>query len=126
MAENTEAYPDGTVRVRWHRGEDQRGDHLLHGREEWYYENGAIQYEATWSAGRKTGVERYRQADGSLAWEKQREGETMVWTQYWPGGGMKSESHWRGAFAHGPARVWDRDGTLASEATFRRGEIDGG
>jgi hypothetical protein len=33
-----------------------------------------------------------------------------VWTQYWPSGGKKAESHWRGMIAEGLAVRWDQSG----------------
>lgn len=67
------------------------------------------------------------------AWVLSDEGETEVAareragarvhtrTLYWENGARKSESTWRGFKAHGPARLWDREGRLISEALFQNG-----
>ena len=99
------------------------GRFLLHGAETRFFADGRKRYEATYRLGRKTGAETLWRTDGDRVWQWQhREDGVSVWTQYWPGGAKRSESHWRGAVADGPATCWAADGSVASRARFANGQ----
>lgn len=95
--QHVEHHPDGKPRVIWSSGTDCGGRPRLHGTETWYAPDGGKLYEAQYVNGVKAGTETYRAPDGPprrIRWTKRygADGE-MVWTQYWPGGPKKSESH---------------------------------
>ena len=48
---------------------------------------------------------------------------TSAWTQYWPNGNKKSESHWRGRFAEGLALRFNPEGKEECRAQFIHGEM---
>jgi hypothetical protein len=109
--EFVETLPNGQVRVRWAGGVADDGRFLLDGKETWFYPNGQKHYEATYQLGRKTGAETLWRPDGAVEWRWQHHpGGVSVWTQYWPSGGKKAESHWRGMIAEGLAVRWDQSG----------------
>jgi hypothetical protein len=111
-----ERHPNGRVRLRWQSGVGDDGRSLLHGQETWFYPDGHKQYEATWSLGRKTGLETYWRPDGRREWQWRRTGDgRAIWTQWWENGRRKAESSWRNDHAEGPARLYDRRGRLQSE-----------
>lgn len=119
-----ETYPDGKPRITWWGGVADDGRFLLHGAETRYLASGRKEYEATYRLGRKTGTETLWRADGTAEWTWQhREDGASVWTQAWPGGAKKSESHWRGMFANGPATCWAEDGSVTSRARFTNGQV---
>jgi antitoxin component YwqK of YwqJK toxin-antitoxin module len=59
-----ENYRSGKPKVEWSAGVGQEGRYLLDGKETWYYENGHKEWEVTYSAGSKAGVETYWNSDG--------------------------------------------------------------
>jgi hypothetical protein len=69
----------------------------LEGRQSLSYPGGAKQWEATYRAGRKSGVETWWHADGRKAWERNYAGDgTWTWTAYGDDGRVKAESRWKG------------------------------
>ena len=119
-----ERYPDGGLRISYEGGIADDGRFLLHGTERWYYENGTIQREATYTLGRKTGTETFLAKDGGKiwAWEYDKEGKD-IWTRWWPDGGKKSRTTWKHFHAEGPAVLWDRSGAEISNKEFRKGTL---
>ena len=67
-----------------------------------------------------TGVGYEAMAD---AWFQSLGGDLKTWTQFWSNGRKKSESYWKGKFAHGPAVCWNQDGTENSRVEFVAGEL---
>jgi predicted neuraminidase len=120
----TEKWPGGRLKARWSGTVADDGRFLLEGREEWFFQDGSPNYVAAYHLGRKTGLESFWRAPGQLAWQRQHgpDGE-CVWTQYWDNGRKKAESVWRDSKADGPARLWDREGNLVSEAAFEAGAL---
>jgi formylglycine-generating enzyme required for sulfatase activity len=120
----THRYPNGQVRAQWSAGIGDDGRYLMHGRETWFYEDGAPQYEAHYELGRKVGTETFWRRDGRMIWQWQhRDDGTSLWTVYWDNGVKRAESTWRDHHADGPARCWDRNGKLISERVFKRGKL---
>jgi hypothetical protein len=119
-----ERYPDGRTRIAWSAGTGDDGRYLLHGTETWFYPNGRRQREATYSLGRKTGVETYWSSDEEpeWTWEHGDDGHSR-WTQYWPKGRKKAESTWRDFRCDGVATRWDSSGAQIGRASFRDGEL---
>ena len=69
----------------------------LEGRQSLAYPNGAKQWEATYRAGKKIGVETWWHANGSKAWEKRYAADgTWTWTLYGRDGRVTAESQWKG------------------------------
>ena len=121
-----ETYADGKLRLEYSAGTGNDGSVLLHGKEIWYYPDGKKQYEATYHIGQKIDNETYWDLSGSKAWEwhYKNSGESK-WTQWWPNGSKKAESHWIGKICNGPAKTWDYKGNLISDVMFENGEIVG-
>jgi len=114
VRQHEETYDDGQVRVRWHAGIGDDGRYLLHGKEQWYYPDGTLRYEATYDRGEKVGAETLYRPDGFKVWQwKHRPDGSATWTQWWPTGAKKATSTWKGFHAVGPARTWDRQGRPA-------------
>lgn len=123
VTESRETFPDGRPRVVWHGGLTEDGRYVLHGRETRFDPNGKPRYQVTYQCGRKVGTETLWRKDGSVEWEWQHGNDGVgTWTQYWPGGRKKAESHWRGRVADGSATVWDREGNEVGRARFDHGE----
>jgi antitoxin component YwqK of YwqJK toxin-antitoxin module len=126
-----EAAPNGAARstketkqARWSGVTDTNGRYLLDGPETWSYANGAKQYEVTWRAGAKTGVETYWSPDGKKEWEWDRRADGVsVWTQYWPNGKKKHESSWRDGKCVGHATAWAPSGEVAGTYEFVDGDL---
>jgi antitoxin component YwqK of YwqJK toxin-antitoxin module len=117
-----ERYPSGKPKATWAGGVADDGRFLRHGAETWHYEDGSKQWEVTYDLGRKRGAETYWSRDGRRLWSRDHRADgTSTWTQWWPGGGKKAESTWRGSKADGLARRWQADGTLAAEMRFETG-----
>jgi formylglycine-generating enzyme required for sulfatase activity len=118
-----ETFVDGRSRITWHAGTGDDGRYLLHGEEQWYYPDGRLQYRASYKLGRKVGVETLYYIDGTKNWEwVHHDDGTGVWTQYWPNGHKKAESHWRGKIADGPATLWNCTGREVSRQRFILGQ----
>jgi hypothetical protein len=73
------------------------GKYRLDGRQTSTYFNRAKQWEATFSAGRRTGTETFWRPDGSKLWEKTYEPEgAWRWRLYDKAGKVQAESQWKG------------------------------
>jgi hypothetical protein len=91
------------------------------GIEAWRDGGGVMRLEARWSLGRRTGLERWRRPDGSLAREVEHgESGRSVVRCYGVDGSIVSESQWSGTRADGLARRWS-DGRLVGEVRFQDG-----
>jgi hypothetical protein len=118
-----ESHPNGKRRLEWNGGVADDGRYLRHGKETWFHPDGKKQYQVTYHLGRKTGEETLWRSDGTLEWQwEHRKDGVSVWTQYWPNGRKKAESHWRGKFADGPATLWDARGQEISRVDFSHGQ----
>jgi hypothetical protein len=119
-----EAYPSGATRARWGAGKGPDGRYLLHGAQEWLYEDGRPQWRVTYRYGVKVGEETWWSRDGRKLWEwNHRPDGSSVWTRWWPNGQKRSESTWRDSRCVGVARTWDPSGELASEIELTEGVL---
>jgi len=117
-----EKYPSGKTRCTYSGGVTSDGRWLLDGQESWFYQNGQMQYQATWRAGRKAGRETYWAADGKAAWTWEHHDDGgSVWTQYWPNGEVRSRSTWWAGRCEGIATLYDRHGNVVSQRPFADG-----
>lgn len=134
----SEQYPNGKVRSQWNARICPSGRYLLDGNQTDYYDTGAKQHQVTYKNGRKTGVEIFWDADGKKrwSWSHDLKKNRAVWTQYWPNGKKKSESHWNtrpeaqhlkrhffGLVADGSAKQWNDDGSLKFSGKFVSGQL---
>lgn len=132
----TEHYPDGTLKAEWSAEIRPDGRYLLHGELTDYHADGTVQHRARYEHGRKTGTELFHNPDGTLRWRWERDLTRMrgVWTQYWPNGNKRVESHWNlepeprdlkrrfiGCVAEGTATHWNEDGTEKAVYRFKNG-----
>lgn len=119
----TEKYPNDQTRIRY-SGWVSKDGFVLHGKEEWFYEDGKKQYEASFNNGAIEGMETYWNRDGSIKWTKDHTPYgTTVWTNYWPNDAKKSQSTWWGLSANGPATSWDKDGKISQQINFENGRV---
>ena len=123
-------YPGGGTKAIWGAKVADAGRYLLHGTETRYYENGQIQYEATYYNGQKVGFETYWNPDGIKLWSWQHDqgANTSIWTQYWSNGHRRVESTWRygGKVAHGRTCHWDVLGEPEAAWQYNNGDLVGG
>jgi formylglycine-generating enzyme required for sulfatase activity len=121
-----EYYPGGALRATWSARTCTNGRYLLDGTETMYYENGRMEYEATYNNGRKTGTETYWGPTGVKlwSWEHDDVNDMSVFRHWWSNGLKRIESNWEnypvardlarnfsGLQANGPVYQWDRSGT---------------
>jgi hypothetical protein len=119
-----ETYPDGSLKLVYHFGKGDDGRKLLHGPEIWYHPDGTKQYEVTYQLGQKTGTESYWNLKGIKIWEwNHLENGQSQWTQWWPNGVKKAESHWIAKICNGPAKTWDYEGNLVTDVLYKNGKI---
>ena len=119
-----ERYPSGFPKMTWSSRVDADGRYVLDGAETWYYPSGATQYTVTYAKGRKTGKESYFDESGKLKWSWDRGSDgRSTWTQFWPNGQKRVQSHWAGVKADGLATQWDREGRVVTEAHFKGGAL---
>jgi len=122
LTSHEERYPDGALRMTWNSRVDGAGRYVLDGAETWFYPSGKKQYEVVYDLGHKVGAEVYYDEHGAKkwAWDHGKDGKAS-WTQYWPNGDKRVESHWAGVKADGAAKRWDRSGHIISDVMFRAG-----
>lgn len=118
----TDRDADGRVHVRYRGGIGNDGRFLLEGEETWYQPDGKVQRTATYHLGQLTGPEKFYQ-DGTLLWERDHRADgTMVWTNFWPDGKVRTQSTWRDLHAEGPAVLHDPSGREIYRVDFAHGE----
>ncbi len=119
-----EKYPSGKTRAEWKAGTASDGRYLLHGPQAFYYEGGQKQWEVTYQAGRKVGMETYWARDGKKIWAwRHGEDGKSVWIQWWANGEKMSEATWIDGKCEGVARRWNPSGQLISEVRFVEGKV---
>jgi antitoxin component YwqK of YwqJK toxin-antitoxin module len=91
VSTHRETYPDGKVKATWSGGFNSDDRYVLDGVQTFYNENGSKQWEATFSAGRRSGSEILWDRSGRKMWEKIYAADG-TWT--WRCG--HAESTWRG------------------------------
>lgn len=124
VREHRETYPSGALRARWSAGTDPDGRYLLHGTQQWLYEDGTPQWSVSYQYGRKVGEESYWSRDGRKRWNwAHRSDGSGVWTRWWPNGRRRSESTWRDFKCVGVARTWAASGALVSEIELTEGVL---
>lgn len=93
----SEQYPGGKPKAEWQGGWDENGGYRLHGKQVFYYESGARQWESEYQAGKRTGTETYWNPDGSKRWQRIfGEGDDWTWRLFGPGDRVVAESRWTG------------------------------
>jgi hypothetical protein len=135
-----ENYPNGKTRSQWSARICPNGRYLLDGRQTDFYASGVKQHQVTYKNGRKTGTETFWSADGKKlwTWSHDLKNHRAVWTQFWPDGKKKSESHWNtrpeardlkrsffGLVADGSAKQWNEAGSLRHHHEFVNGILRG-
>ena len=119
-----ERYAGGRLKATW--GSRDNGAYVLHGGLKWFYPDGKKKYEAAYQDGKKVGRESLWLPSGAILWSwEHRADGTATWTQYWPNGAKRIESHWRGFRAEGSATTWDSSGRVVKQVTFKDGQVSG-
>ena len=117
-------YPNGKLQARWSGRIDSNGNYVRSGAETWFTTEGAVQYQATWREGSKTGAEVYYSETGQKIWEwMHNPSDSDIWTQYWPNGKKKHESMWKDGKCVGAARAWAPSGELLHTYQFADGRL---
>lgn len=133
----SEKYPDGKLRATWNARITPGGRYLLDGKETTYYADGKMESESTYASGRPVTQTYWSPSGVKLeTWTYDNPNNTAVWTQYWANGNKKVVSHWVtcpklktnqgeraivGKFAHGPATLFNPDGSIKETSTFQMG-----
>jgi hypothetical protein len=92
-----DGYAGGTPKATWSAGFGEDGRYRLEGPQIFYYQNGQKQWEATFQAGRKTGVETWWSEAGRKLWERSYgTGGEWTWRLFDAAGHLTSESRWKG------------------------------
>lgn len=98
------------------------GRFLFEGEQRWFYPDGRLQRSASYSLGRLTGLEKYFAADGHLEWERNHRSDgSVIWTNFWPNGKVRTRSEWRNQRAEGPAVLNDFSGREVFRVEFEHG-----
>jgi hypothetical protein len=115
-------HENGQLAASWQMALSADGRVALHGRAQYFFEDGNPEYEVNYELGRKTGTEVLWSAGGHKRWVKEYCADgSMHWTRYWPDGKKKHESTWKGKFCEGTARNWLPDGREDRPVEFRHG-----
>ncbi len=92
-----ERYPNSRqLMMKWSAGRGSDGRAMLNGPEEFYYPNGKLMYSADFSAGHKTGDEKYLREDGTPFWIKTYSSDgAWTWQNYDASGTKTANSTWK-------------------------------
>jgi hypothetical protein len=113
---------DGRPTLRYSGGIGNDGRFLLHGASIWYHANGTVQRTATHAFGQLTGAENFHDSDGQLLWTREHGGDgSVVWTNYWSDGKIRTQSTWHDMHAEGTAFLNDPSGKQVYRVEFQRG-----
>jgi len=97
VREYKETYPSGKLRATWSAGISELGRYRLQGRQVFYYENGQKQWEATFQAGQKTGIETWWSETGRRQSEREYAADgAWTWRLFDAAGRVTAESRWKG------------------------------
>jgi hypothetical protein len=111
----------GHVTQRYQGGIGNDGRFLLHGAQVWYQPDGKVQREASYALGQLTGMEKFYR-DGVLSWQRDHRADgSVVWTNYWPNGRVRTQSNWRDLHAEGTAVLNDAAGKEIYRVDFEHG-----
>lgn len=97
VRESKETYANQKPKAEWSAGVGSDGNYRLHGRQVFYYENGAKQWEASYTAGHPSGTETYWDPAGHKQWERVHSPNgTWIWRTFDATGRSTAESTWVG------------------------------
>lgn len=92
-----ENYSSGKRRAEWSGGIASDGNYRLHGRQTFYYENGAKQWEASYDTGRPIGTETFWSPEGVKLWTREYASNgTWTWRTFDAAGRQTAMSTWLG------------------------------
>ncbi|MGF7150045.1 formylglycine-generating enzyme required for sulfatase activity [Sphingomonas zeicaulis] len=121
-----ERYPGGALRGRWQGGRGSNGALVMDGAQSWYYPDGKLQWEVSYTLGRPSGTEKEYDPQGKLISQRDYQPDgRFVWTRWWPNGNRRSISHWNGQDAEGRAQTWSIDGKPLTDAVFKDAVLPG-
>jgi hypothetical protein len=97
VASQNENYSSGRRKAEWSGGIASDGNHRLHGRQVFYHESGAKQWEATYAAGHPSGTETYWSPEGVKLWSREyAPNGTWTWRTFDAAGRPTAVSTWIG------------------------------
>lgn len=119
-----ETYPNGTIRNLRRFAISNTGHPVFQGWQEYYYPDGSPEYLVQYDQGKRVGLENSYRESGYPLWSRMHdpEGSSRL-IRYDEQGRMRSETHWSGHLAQGPARMWDGRGNLVSSLYFEQGRL---
>src|SRR5258708_29800832 len=95
VLEFRESYRSGKLKAIWSAGISGLGRYVLEGRQVFYYENGQKQWESTFHAGRKAGIETWCSQSGARQWERSWEADgAWTWSIFDSPCRVRAESSW--------------------------------
>lgn len=127
-----EYYAGGGLRCRYSGGIADDGRFLLDGPETFWYENGSIMTESTYTLGKKTGYFTYFDSQGKpvkrFIYPEIPGDDLEEWYEtFWPGTDrVKSRAFFRNRIAEGKAVRYSRAGEVLEEVNFHDGKLDDG
>ena len=118
-----EYWPNGQLKLRKYVLPQADGTAVNHGTFERWYDNGAKEYEAFFSYGKKEGVTvRYHKNGQKSAQQEYRNGKRHGLSVSWdPTGARVKEEHWADGRPHGTWTVWE-DGRVKWRHTYEHGD----
>jgi len=106
VGREVEKFPSGKTKAEWEGGLDENGGYRLHGKQVFYYEGGAKQWESEYRAGKRTGTETFWNPDGSKKWQRTfGEGDSWTWQLFDSSGAVAAESKWSGKKLVDPGKL---------------------
>jgi uncharacterized protein len=113
-------FPDGSTEI---EGAYQGG--ALDGPWQRKHPTGAIAEHGAYAAGKKTGRWVVASSAGAALGAYELTAGTGVEKQWYDSGGLYSEIAMKGGVRHGPAKLYERDGSLIESARYVSGVLDG-
>ena len=109
-------------------------DHRAHGKWKWFYDDGTLKMEGTFTHGLKNGYFKEYDRDGNLLTiskyvngEKEQQVEELtkldVKTDYWPDGTPKIIASYKDGVPEGVRREYDKNGKIEKSYTFHNGKV---
>jgi antitoxin component YwqK of YwqJK toxin-antitoxin module len=122
-----EYWPNGQLKLRRYVLLSADGTEVDHGTFERWYDNGAKEYEAVFSFGKKEGLQvRYHRNGRRQSEQEYREGKRHGLSISWnPNGAKVKEESWADGKPHGTWTVW-QDGKVKWTHTYEHGDPEPG
>ena len=120
-----EYWPDGTLRVEYAGATADDGRFLLDGEEKTYYPDGSLMSRGFFHLGKRVRSYTYYDPQGNpyWSWEYKEDGRALYRTYYSHKNKIKTLCPYVNRRAEGIAQMYDEEGKVISQVTFRAGHI---